>query len=79
MTPSECAILNFFRRYDIGPAEMLFFNPFDFKLPMAPFNTAIESLVRRGLIVKERHKLAYSLTPHGYDVSLALHRQTAKK
>ncbi len=37
MTPSECAILNYFRRYDIGPSEMLFFNPNDCKLPMAPF------------------------------------------
>jgi DNA-binding IclR family transcriptional regulator len=79
MTPSECAILNYFRRYDIGPSEMLFFNPNDCKLPMAPFNSAMESLLRRGLVVQERHKLAYSLTTHGYELSLALERQTAKK
>lgn len=79
MNPSECAILTFFRRYDIGPAEMLFFNPTDCKLPVTPFNNAMESLMRRGLVIKERHKLAYSLTRDGYDLSLALQRQTAKR
>jgi hypothetical protein len=72
MTPSEAAILTFFRRYEIGPAEMLFFNPGDCKLGIAPFYSAMESLVRRGLVVKERHKLAYSLTRNGYTLSLTV-------
>jgi len=71
MNPVECAILVFFRRYRIMPAEMLFFNPTDCKLATRPFNAAMQSLMRQGLVVKERPNLAYSLTPAGYDASIS--------
>ena len=74
MTPNECAILTFFRQYDIGPSQMLFFNPGDCKLGAGSFRTGMESLMKRGLVVKERHKLAYSLTRPGYDLAVTLPR-----
>lgn len=69
MTATEFAIMGFFRRYKIRPDEMLFFNPADCKMSPGPFNTAMESLMRRGLVIKERPKQAYSLTRNGYAVS----------
>lgn len=71
MTADECAILAFFRQYDIGPEEMLFFNPGDCKVAPAPFRNAMESLMSQGLVVKERPKQAYSLTRNGYQLSLS--------
>ena len=78
MTPAETNILIFFRRYGARPTQMLFFNPNDCKMSPAPFRTAMESLMRQGLVVKERPKLAYSLTRDGYDlaVSIAPQRQS---
>jgi hypothetical protein len=70
MTPSECAILTFFRRFDIGPDEMMFVNPGDCKIAQSPFRTAMQSLIGRGFIVKERPARAYSLTHNGYQHSL---------
>jgi hypothetical protein len=67
----ESAILTFFRRYRIQPAEMLFFNAHDCKLPDKPFHAAMELMIRRGLVVKERPAAAYSLTQEGYDLSIA--------
>src|SRR5690606_10360318 len=55
----------------IGPEQMLFFNPGDCKVAPAPFRTAMESLMNRGLVVKERPKQAYSLTRSGYQLSLS--------
>jgi RIO-like serine/threonine protein kinase len=72
MTSIECAILGFFRRYQIMPNEMLFFNPHDCKIAPTAFDTAMRSLVDRGLVAKERAKQAYSLTEQGYDLSLAI-------
>ena len=72
MTPAETNILNFFRRYGARPTQMLFFNPNDCKMSPAPFRNAMESLMRQGLVVKERPKLAYSLTRDGYDLSVAI-------
>jgi hypothetical protein len=76
MTPAEANILTFFRRYGARPTQMLFFNPNDCKMSPAPFRTAMESLMRRGLVIKERPKLAYSLTRGGYDLSLSLSTQS---
>jgi hypothetical protein len=78
MTATETAIMFFFRRYQIRPAEMLFFNPADCKVSPGPFHTAMESLMRRGWVVKERPKHAYSLTRDGYDISLALQSHQLK-
>jgi hypothetical protein len=71
MTADECTILAFFRRYAIGPEEMLFFNPGDCKVSPGAFRTAMDSLMNRGLVIKERPKQAYSLTRHGYRLSLS--------
>ncbi len=67
----ESAILAYFRRYRIQPAEMLFFNSHDCKLPDKPFLAAMDSLVHRGMVVKERPTAAYSLTQAGYNLSVA--------
>lgn len=70
MTPAEVDILEFFRRYQVGPAEMLFFNPGDCKLPDGSFQNAMKSLMDKGLVVKERPRRAYSLTRAGYQLSI---------
>jgi hypothetical protein len=70
MSASESTILQFFRRYQIGPAQMLFFNPGDCKLSTGMFNSAMQSLIARGMVIKERPKQAYSLTHTGYDASM---------
>ena len=75
MTAAELDILRFFRHYQVGPAEMLFFSPGDCKVAARHFNSAMRSLIDKDLVVKERPDRAYSLTSTGYQVSL----QTAKK
>jgi len=77
MTATETAILTFFRRYQIGPHEMLFFNANDCKLGPGSFRTAMQSLVSRGLVIKERPAKAYSLTRDGYDLSLSVGRASS--
>ena len=72
MTASECSIMVFFHRYEIGPHQMLFFNPGDCKLAESRFREAMQSLMIRGLVIKERPKHAYSLTRPGYDLSLSV-------
>jgi hypothetical protein len=72
MTPAETNILTFFRRYGARPTQMLFFNPNDCKMSPAPFRAAMESLMRQGFVIKERPKLAYSLTRDGYDLSMSV-------
>jgi hypothetical protein len=71
MSSDECKILAFFRHYDIGPDEMLFFNPGECKVGPTPFRNAMDSLISRGLVIKERPKQAYSLTRRGYHLSLS--------
>ncbi len=72
MTANETAIIFFFRRYQMRASEMLFCNPADCKVSPGPFNTAVESLMRQGFLIKERPKHAYSLTKHGYALSRTL-------
>lgn len=72
MTAAESTILEFFRQYQIGPAEMLFFNPGDCKLQPGSFASAMRSLIERGMVVKERPALAYSLTRQGYRALLSI-------
>ncbi len=76
MSATEAVILTFFRRYQIGPHQMLFFNSGDCKLGPSSFRTAMQSLVSRGLVVKERPPQAYSLTRNGYDLSLSVEQES---
>ncbi len=70
MRVAEWDILRFFRRYQVGPAEMLFFGPKDRKVAAGSFRSAMGSLIEQGLVVKERPEQAYSLTTAGYRASL---------
>lgn len=80
MSADEGVILRFFRDYQAGPSEMLFFNPNNgCKLQPSHFNRAIDSLIDRGLVTKERPKLAYSLTSAGYELSLAVEEKPARR
>ncbi|MCL4204396.1 MAG: hypothetical protein KJ000_18075 [Pirellulaceae bacterium] len=70
MTAEELDILRFFRRFQVGPAEMLFFTPNDCKVAAKHFLAAMRSLIDKDLVVKERPIQAYSLTSAGYRLSL---------
>lgn len=70
MTAEELDILRFFRRFQVGPAEMLFFTPNDCKVAAKHFLSAMRSLMDKDLVVKERPIQAYSLTSAGYRMSL---------
>ena len=70
MTTSETAILAFFRRFDARPQEMLFINPQQSKSQAAKFRIAMQSLIEKGFVNKERPKAAYSLTMAGYKLSV---------
>ena len=67
---SEAEILRLFRSYRVRASEMLFFNQGVTKARPAHLSRALQSLVDRGLVVKERHPDAYSLTDRGYRASL---------
>ena len=69
-TDSEAEILRLFRSYRVRASEMLFFNQGINKTRPVQLTRALESLVERGLVVKERHRDAYSLTTRGYRASL---------
>ncbi len=70
MTAEELDILLFFRRFLVGPKEMLFFTPSDCKVAAKQFLAAMHSLIEKDLVVKERPAQAYSLTSAGYRLSL---------
>jgi hypothetical protein len=76
MNADECVILALFRQYKIGPEEMLFFNTGTCKLGGTPFRNAMQSLMTRGMVIKERPKEAYSLTRQGYHMSLNMPEPT---
>ena len=69
MTVAEWRILSLFRRYQVGPAEMLFVNFRDCRVTAEGFVSAMRRLIENGLIIKEQPKQAYSLTRAGYDAS----------
>lgn len=79
MTPSEKDVLGFFRRYQVGPTQMLFFNPGDCKLTPSDLRAAMRCLIEKGLVIKERPEQAYSLTRAGYERSLRVGRETAQR
>jgi DNA-binding IclR family transcriptional regulator len=70
MNDVEVEIMRYFRRYDVGVGKVLFFATGPAKVHPAQFYHAMASLMRQGLVVKERHRGAYSLTPSGYRASL---------
>jgi predicted transcriptional regulator len=70
MSADECTVLEFFRRYETGPHQMLFFTLYNCKMPANRLRTAMRGLIERGLVVKERPEQAYSLTRDGYRLSL---------
>ena len=71
MTQSETDILRMFRTYGVRPHEMLFLNAGLAKSHPQQFTRAMQSMVERGLVVKERRRDAYSLTTTGYRASLS--------
>lgn len=71
MSDVEVEIMRYFRRYDVGVGKVLFFATGPAKAYPAQFGHAMASLVRRGMVVKERHRGAYSLTVRGYRASLS--------
>ena len=77
MTKSESSILAFFRRFDVGPEEMLFFNTAYSKTHDNDFKSAMRSLIRKGMVMKDRPAHAYSLTMTGYRASLVTERAAA--
>ena len=72
MNSAETAILAFFRRFDARPSEMLFINPNQAKDQSPKFRAAMQSLIDKGFVTKERPKQAYSLTMAGYKASVAV-------
>ena len=72
MNQAETNILRQFRYYSIRPAEMLFFNSQSAKAHPQQFTQAMQSLVNRGMVVRERPRNAYSLTDLGYQASLSV-------
>ena len=67
---TELDILRLFRAYGVTAHQMLFF-PAGFSKPESrKFASSIQSMVERGLVVKERNHEAYSLTARGYREAL---------
>jgi hypothetical protein len=69
MNAAEWNILGLFRRYLIRPSEIMFVNAHDCRVAEDHFASAILGLVKKGLLVKERPRQAYSLTHAGYRLS----------
>lgn len=69
MTDAESDIMRQFRRYLVEEGQMLFLHAGGSRKHPAGFHRAIESLVRDGLLIRERHQNAYSLTQLGYQAS----------
>jgi len=71
MTQAEQDIMRYFRRYRVGVNEMVFFNNSLTCASSTKFQIAMASLIRDGLVIKERRKNAYSLTDTGFAASLS--------
>lgn len=69
MNAAEMRILQLFRRYEVGPAEMLFVNFHECRVTANGFTAAMRRLIEKGLVIKERPQQAYSLTRAGYELS----------
>jgi hypothetical protein len=71
MTKTERDIMRHFRQYHIGVNEMLCFNTTMANSNSPKFQSAMTALIRTGMVVKERHRHAYSLTPDGFTLSMS--------
>jgi predicted transcriptional regulator len=69
MSAAEMRILQLFRRYEVGPTEMLFVNFHECRVTAHGFTAAMRRLIDKGLVIKERPQQAYSLTRAGYELS----------
>ena len=69
MTTAEIEIMLYFRQYDVGIGQMLFFYSGLAKSHPPKFHQAMASLMRNGLVIEERYRAAYSLTPRGFQAS----------
>jgi hypothetical protein len=72
VTNPEADILRHFRRYLAHEGQMVFFQAGTARAHPPSFYHAIESLIRNGMLIKERHRDAYSLTKTGYQQSFEL-------
>jgi hypothetical protein len=73
ITSAEADILRSFRNYGLRAHEMLFFNRNAGKAHSPRFNEAMQAMINRGLVIREkRHRDAYSLSTSGYQVSLSV-------
>lgn len=71
MTNSEKKIMQYFRQYHVSANEMLFFNTGLTNSSTSTFQLAMASLIRSGLVNRERRRNAYSLTDDGYAASMS--------
>jgi predicted transcriptional regulator len=76
MRRSVADVLAIFRRYQVGPHQMLFINN-----PPDNLRDALVSLINAGLVQRERPKNAYCLTERGFAAvrSLSTVRFSAKR
>ena len=72
MTKAERDIMRHFRKYRVGVNEMLCFDTNPSKTNSSEFQVAMTSLIESGLVVRERRRHAYSLTPEGFATSLSV-------
>ena len=72
MQETEKAIMRHFRQYQIGVNEMLCFDTTMSRSNSSDFQLAMASLIRDGLVIKERHRHAYSLTHEGFTASMSV-------
>jgi hypothetical protein len=72
MNGTELDILKIFRAYEVTAHQMLFFQTAFTAPESRKFTGAMQSMIDRGWVVKERRQGAYSLTPRGYSESLKL-------
>ena len=70
INPRSGAPGGLFRTYVVEPNQMLCFPSGLAKCEAAAFDSAMQSMIRRGLIIQERPRGAYSLTKRGYRASL---------
>jgi len=66
MNRAELGILGIFRAYRVEAHQMLFLHTGFNKPETTEFSRAMQSMIRRGLVVQERRRGAYSLTNRGY-------------
>ena len=64
LSASEQRVLQVFRKFRVGPGQMLCLNSNDQKR----FRSSLQKLLSKNVLVRETFKGAYSLTPEGFTV-----------